>query len=160
MKGLVIAIIVVLIGLGGYFMYQNQSATQDVQSNQNDSMMNDNVSDDAMMNENDSVIENENDSMMEEDPNAKVFEVGGENFAFDVKEIKVKKGDTVKINFTSVSGFHDWVVDEFDAKTAQVNTGGKTSVTFVADQAGTFEYYCSVGQHRAMGMIGKLIVEE
>lgn len=141
-------------------MYQNQSATQDVQSNQNDSMMNDNVSDDAMMNENDSVIENENDSMMEEDPNAKVFEVGGENFAFDVKEIKVKKGDTVKINFTSVSGFHDWVVDEFDAKTAQVNTGGKTSVTFVADQAGTFEYYCSVGQHRAMGMIGKLIVEE
>lgn len=35
-----------------------------------------------------------------------------------------------------------------------------TSVTFVADETGTFEYYCSVGNHRGQGMIGKLIVED
>jgi plastocyanin len=29
----------------------------------------------------------------------------------------------------------------------------------VADKKGTFEYYCSVGQHRALGMKGKLVVE-
>ena len=90
---------------------------------------------------------------------AKVFNITGKNFAFSETEMKVKKGDTVTVNFESTTGFHDWVVDEFKAKTQQVRPGTKTSVTFVADKAGTFEYYCSVGSHRAEGMTGKLIVE-
>lgn len=45
-------------------------------------------------------------------------------------------------------------------KTTQVNTGATTSVEFVADQVGNFEYYCSVGQHRANGMVGTLTVTE
>jgi len=32
-------------------------------------------------------------------------------------------------------------------------------VEFTADTPGEFEYYCSVGQHRANGQVGKLIVE-
>lgn len=93
------------------------------------------------------------------DPNAKVFAVKGINYGYDVKEIKVKKGDTVTINFESTDGFHDWNIDEFNAKTSKVQPGVPTSVTFVADKEGTFEYYCSVGSHRAHGMVGKLIVE-
>lgn len=89
----------------------------------------------------------------------KVFKITGENFRFSQTEIRVKKGGRVKIDFESMNGFHDWVVDEFSAKTNQVNTGGKASVEFVADKTGEFEYYCSVGQHRQMGMKGKLIVE-
>lgn len=93
-------------------------------------------------------------------PDAKnvVFNVKGSNFSFDVKEIDVTEGDTVTINFESTDGFHDWVVDEFNAATAQVNPGTPTSVTFVADKAGTYEYYCSVGEHRSMGMVGALVV--
>ncbi len=93
------------------------------------------------------------------DTNAKVFSIKGINYGFDVKEIKVKKGDTVTIQFESTDGFHDWKVDAFEAATERVQPGTPTSVTFVADEAGTFEYYCSVGQHRAHGMVGKLIVE-
>jgi plastocyanin len=93
------------------------------------------------------------------DPYAKVFTVKGVNYGYDVKEIKVKEGDTVTINFISSDGFHDWVVDEFDAATKKVQPGVPTSVTFVADKKGTFEYYCSVGQHRVHGMVGNLIVE-
>lgn len=88
-----------------------------------------------------------------------VFKIIGENFKFSQNEIRVKKGDRVKINFESTGGFHDWMVAEFNAKTSRVNTGGKASVEFVADKTGEFEYYCSVGQHRQMGMKGKLIVE-
>ena len=88
-----------------------------------------------------------------------VIDVSGKNFEFDVKEITVKEGDTVTINFISEQGFHDWVVDEFKAATERVRDGGTTSVTFVADAKGTYEYYCSVGEHRAMGMIGTLTVE-
>ena len=90
---------------------------------------------------------------------SKEFTVKATNFAFDQKEIKVKKGDTVKINFVNSEGFHDWVVDEFSAKTKQLQSGQSETIEFVADKTGSFEYYCSVGQHRQMGMVGKLIVE-
>jgi plastocyanin len=104
------------------------------------------------------------DGAMEDESNmeagtVKEFTVTAENFAFSQNEIRVKKGDTVKINFTSTDGFHDWVVDEFDAATERVNTGGTTSVEFVASETGEFSYYCSVGSHRQLGMEGMLIVE-
>jgi len=89
----------------------------------------------------------------------KVFNITATNFSFSVKEIKVKKGDKIIINFSSTDGYHDWVVDEFKAATQKVQTGGSTSVTFTVDKVGTYEYYCSVGSHRKMGMVGKLIVE-
>ena len=95
-----------------------------------------------------------------EDNNLEIINIEGKNFEFTLKEIRVKKGDKVRIDFTSTQGFHDWVVDEFNAKTKQINTGNNSSVEFVADKTGTFEYYCSVGNHRVQGMVGKLIVEE
>ncbi len=97
--------------------------------------------------------------MVAED-SVKTFEVAGTNFKYSVEEIRVKKGDTVRIVFTSESGFHDWVVDEFDARTKQLQAPGSETIEFVADEVGEFEYYCSVGQHRANGMVGTLIVEE
>lgn len=92
-------------------------------------------------------------------PSAIVFNLTGKNFDFSQKNITVKKGDTVTVNFTSESGTHDWRVDEFGAGTSIVTTGNSTSVTFVADKTGTFEYYCSVGSHRALGMVGTLTVQ-
>ena len=94
-----------------------------------------------------------------ETKNAKVFTVTGLDFTFDLKEIKVKKGDTVQIVFKNTEGMHDWRVDEFNAATKKIRTGEQDTVTFVADKVGTFEYYCSVGKHRAMGMKGNLIVQ-
>jgi cytochrome c oxidase subunit 2 len=88
-----------------------------------------------------------------------VVDVVGTDFEYDIKEIRVKKGDTVTINLKSVGGFHDWVLDEFDAASPRINEGEETSVTFVADTVGTFQYYCSVMSHRQKGMIGYLIVE-
>lgn len=89
----------------------------------------------------------------------KVFNVTGKNYEFSVKSITVKEGDTVRINIESIEGFHDWVIDEFDAATDQVSPGVSSSVEFVADKKGVFEYYCSVGNHRARGMVGVLTVE-
>lgn len=90
---------------------------------------------------------------------AKTFMIDGTNFAFDVKEMRVKEGDTVTIHFMSADGFHDLVIDEFNVRTEKLKTGGMAMITFVASKKGTFEYYCSVGSHRANGMIGKLVVE-
>lgn len=87
------------------------------------------------------------------------FDIEGSNYSFDVKEMRVKKGDQVTVNFTNAEGTHDFKIDEFNVATAQIPAGQSESVTFTADQAGTFEYYCSVGQHRQNGMVGSLIVE-
>ena len=90
----------------------------------------------------------------------KSFTVETANFSFSLKEIKVKKGDTVKIKLVNKEGFHDLNIDEFGVATPKLNGEGQTAdIEFVAGKTGIFEYYCSVGQHRAMGMVGKLIVE-
>ncbi|MEK6872173.1 MAG: cupredoxin domain-containing protein [Nanoarchaeota archaeon] len=74
-------------------------------------------------------------------------------------DIIVNEGDKVRIEFSSSEGFHDWNIDEFNAATQKIEAGGKSSVTFVANKKGNYEYYCSVGQHRQNGMKGKFIVQ-
>lgn len=81
------------------------------------------------------------------------------DMAFSVREIRAKRGETITVNFTSKDGIHNWTLDAFDVATRTVSTGQTDSVTFVADQAGTFEYYCAVGNHRDQGLVGTLIVE-
>lgn len=85
--------------------------------------------------------------------------VTGANFSFNPNTITVKKGEKVTITFKSSGGFHDFVIDELNVKTPVIASGKDATVTFTPTKAGTYEYYCSVGNHRAMGMVGKLIVQ-
>lgn len=110
------------------------------------------------------IVEKTDDgSMMESDKEMtnikQEYTITGSNFKYDLDSMTVKKGDTVKITFTSEGGSHNFVIDEFGVKTKVLSGGEKEVVTFVADKAGTYKYYCSVGNHRAMGMEGTLIVQ-
>ena len=89
----------------------------------------------------------------------KTFVVTGSNFSFSPSAMTVNKGDTVRITFNNENGLHDLKIDEFNAKTKVLNSDESETIEFVADKSGTFEYYCSVGQHRAMGMKGTLTVK-
>lgn len=89
----------------------------------------------------------------------KSFTLDSFNFGYSQEEIRVQEGDTVTITLTNSGGLHDWVLDEFSAATERIGEGDTTTVTFVADKAGTYEYYCSVGNHRDRGMTGTLVVE-
>ncbi len=80
------------------------------------------------------------------------FTLDSFNYGYDQTELRVQEGDTVTITLTNSEGFHDWVVDEFNAATEKIQAGGTTEVTFIADTAGTYEFYCSVGNHRAQGL--------
>lgn len=108
--------------------------------------------------EEDQTEEATSDAMMEEG-SVKTFEVSGSPFKFAPAQIKVKKGDSVKITFKNAQGVHDFVILEFDVKTKQLSAGQSETVEFIADTAGEYKYYCSVGNHRAQGMEGTLIVE-
>jgi len=89
----------------------------------------------------------------------KSFTIEGGNFTFTPNMISVNKGDTVQITFKNMEGLHDLVIDEFNIKTKQISAGQEEIVEFVADTIGAFEFYCSVGSHRAMGMVGTLEVK-
>ncbi len=89
----------------------------------------------------------------------KEFSVTGSNFQFVPSELRVKKGDKVKITLVNSGGRHHLVVDGYNVSTQVIQGGASDSVSFVADKAGTFEYFCSVANHRQMGMRGNLIVE-
>lgn len=102
----------------------------------------------------------ENTSSLEENTNnLKEFIISGQNFFFSPSSITVKKGDRVKITFQNTSGFHDFVIDEYGVASKQAQSPATEILEFTADKIGSFEYYCSVGTHRAMGMKGILQVE-
>ena len=89
----------------------------------------------------------------------KIFTVTAKNFSFTPAEMRVNKGDTVKIILNNTEGFHDLVIDEFKVKVNKITAGTTETVKFIADKSGQFEYYCSIGDHRAKGMRGTLIVQ-
>lgn len=102
---------------------------------------------------------NTNNPLVSEQNKVKEVIVSGSNFKFNPTEIRVNQGDQVKITFRNIEGTHDWKLDEFNVGTPVISASQEQSVTFTADKTGTFEYYCSVGNHRQMGMVGNLIVE-
>lgn len=82
----------------------------------------------------------------------KNFTINAKNFEFDLKEIKVNKGDTVKITLVNEEGMH---AVEFEGYKKEVQ-GGKT-ISFVADKTGEFcSIFCGAGHD---DMIGTLIVQ-
>ena len=89
----------------------------------------------------------------------KEFTVSGKNFSFAPSTITVQKGDRVKITFQNTAGFHDFKIDEYGVAAKQAQAPATEVLEFTADKAGSFEYYCSVGSHRANGMKGTLVVE-
>lgn len=141
-KYLLILIIVLVLG-GGYWLYNKPTAESPTQNQIQTSP----------------APQKTNPNQPAFADNVQTIVVTAKNFSFEPANINVKKGAKVKIILKNVEGFHDLKIDEYNVATKQINAGVESEFQFVADKTGTFEYYCSVGKHRAMGMIGKLVVE-
>lgn len=96
-----------------------------------------------------------------------------DSFAFDPAEISVPSGAPVDITLENAGGLeHNFVlvsdgtdpltVTEDDAlrgiKTETIAGGGSSSISFVAPEAGSYQYVCVVPGHAAGGMVGTLTV--
>lgn len=157
-KGLLIGIIifiVVLIAGGGYWWMQRSNT--EVMSPAPAMTKNTPVMSDSPSSMAPEASNSTGEAMMTE--SVKSFTIEGSNFKFNPATITVRKGDKVKITFKSVGGMHDFVIDDYDIQTKMLDSGLSETVEFTADKAGSFEYYCSVGNHRQMGMKGTLKVE-
>lgn len=85
----------------------------------------------------------------------KEFTIDATNFDFDLKEIKVNKGDTVKLKLVNSQGNHALMVEGYKKEVK-----GNQTITFVADKTGEFNYICSIFCGNGHDdMLGKLIVQ-
>jgi len=76
--------------------------------------------------------------------------------------ISVAKDSLVTLHFinevravTNSLGVHNLNIDEFNVHSMDLHYFGTQSITFLADKAGTFDYYCSIHPE----MRGRLVVE-
>lgn len=90
--------------------------------------------------------------------NLKSTIIEASNFKFVPDAIGVNAGDTVTVTFKNTQGLHDFTIDAFDVKSKVIKAGESEEITFVASKKGVFQFYCSIGQHKAMGMVGTLVV--
>ena len=73
----------------------------------------------------------------------RVIAVSVKKFEFSVKEITVKKGETVVIELTSEDRVHGLGLPAFGVRGDAV-PGTVTRIAFTPDRAGRFEYLCDV----------------
>ena len=161
-KGIIVVLLILILVVGGYVLLQKGSNNQRAgESNLEDAEEETSGGAESGMPfpGQEGVKETEVIKEGEMAAEVKTFTVEAKNFSFTPSEIKVKKGDRVKITLNNTQGFHDLVIDEFSVKNPQANGPTTAEVEFTADKMGTFEFYCSVGKHREMGMKGNLIVE-
>lgn len=139
MNKIVGALIVVVIAFAGYFLWKNTNTTsQDTEKMTTESEVLSTVG-----------------PVKEVSTTAYYDETG---VWYSLKEIRVKKGDTVRIKATNTKGMHDLTIDEFGVK-KELPLNEEVTIEFVADKTGEFVYYCSKPGHRAKGQWGNLIVE-
>jgi plastocyanin len=84
-----------------------------------------------------------------------------ESFSFTPKVLNVKAGQTIHLTLTSTSGGHNFVVDDLGVTTTTLSAGTPQTVDFAipADAAGkTYEFHCSVANHKDLGMTGQIKV--
>lgn len=88
--------------------------------------------------------------------------VGGDIDGVVNPELTAAPGDVVQLTLVNGDGVqHDWAVDGLDVATDLVNERGASSVTvFRVEEAGTYDYYCTVPGHRQAGMEGLLRIGE
>lgn len=146
---IIIGVLVILVAGLIFFTKNNKSETAMPMDNSQENMNHESTG-----------VVAEPNVVQDEKGEVKEFIVEGKNFSYSVSEIKVKKGDRVRIIFKNTQGFHDLVIDEFGVATKQGQAPFEEVLEFTADKVGTFQFYCSVGSHRAMGMWGTFKVEE
>ena len=152
MPMIAIVILIVIVGAGGFFLLNTKNNTQQTRTVESAQITKAPI--EAMKAE-----AAASPSAGSTAQTTKEFTIIGANFSFSPNTLTVNKGDTVKVTFQNNDGFHDWNLDEFNVHTKKIPAGQSDTVTFIADKTGSFEYYCSVGNHRAMGMKGTLTVQ-
>ena len=117
----IIALSIALLMLG----CSTQTTTSAVPANLGDTSVQETIvledDDREIPTEPEELVVEKKDEIVVNPKSTKTFVFTGRNFMFEMAggvnpTIRVKKGDTVKIEFTSTDGFHDWTIDKETGK--------------------------------------------
>ena len=91
------------------------------------------------------------------DTEATEITINGEEYSLTPSSITVSKGVTIRITFNNIGGIsHNFGIPELGIRTKTVSPGNSDTVELVANQAGTFDFDCSIPGHKEGGMLGSL----
>jgi nitrous oxide reductase len=157
-KNLLIGLgVLVLIGVGAWFIMEKDVATTDSQIPVDSAMpAQGSETSEMVVAPEDTLITSESVSVKEFTMTAYYDQKGK---WFSLSEMAVKKGDTVWVKITNTAGMHDFTIDEMGIK-KELPLNEEVVVEFVADKVGDFVYYCSMPGHREGGQWGTLRVTE
>lgn len=89
------------------------------------------------------------------------IEVSAFEMGYKLSTTSVKRGEKVQIRLTNTgSKPHDFIVEELNIKTKVINPGSSDMIEFTVPSAGDLTYFCSVGNHRKLGMEGKFTIQD
>ena len=88
----------------------------------------------------------------------RVIKIVAQRFSFTPNELKLKKGENIRLEFTSLDFVHGFNIPELNLR-ADLPPGKVTSLHLTPDKVGTFDFicdnFCGAG-HEDMG--GRIIV--
>ncbi len=91
-------------------------------------------------------------------PTKRAFTVVAKDGRFEPDRLDVSKNDLVTITLRSEGGPHSFAIDAYRVM-KRAGAGETITFEFRADQAGRFEYYCSLsGDTQCRAMKGTLVV--
>ena len=142
MKNIVWVIIIILVIVGGYFIYQSRVSK-------------DNTSTETLGQQ-----QQGGTQVGQEVPEVREIVVSGTEFAFSPSSIQTQAGEKVKIVFTNAGSVpHDLRIEELNIGTKVIRPGQTDAVEFQASESGKYTFFCSLAGHREAGMEGNLNVE-
>ncbi len=149
---LLIGIVVVVAVLGGFFFMSGKSPVQPmatpVEVEESETM----------------VVEDEQvDATAEANAMEKTttITIDVKPFSFAPAVIEAKAGETITVTLTNSEGMHDFVIEELSVASKKLTQGQTDTfeIKIPEDATGkSYEFYCSVGNHRQQGMVGTLKV--
>ena len=165
-KGLLIAGVIILIAFVGYFLFGRQDDFDSPTAQQVPAPGATDVEEMVVSPEKENEAEDSDEKDTEDmdvkgaDTQAREITVSGSEFSFSPSTITVQEGESIMLTFSnSGSATHNLIIQELGVETRTIGAGQTDTIEFVAEEAATLSFHCSVGNHRALGMEGELIVE-
>lgn len=162
-------VIVIILGAGAFLIFgnsdndTNQSSTAQNKTNDTVDSRNaaDEATDESVMDSGTDTDDNSTNTANSDSAQVKTFNIDAFAFGFEPNTITASPGDKVTINLSNSGGMHDFVIDELNVESDIIESGETDTVSFTIpqDAAGkSYEFYCSISDHRKQGMVGTLVI--
>ena len=86
-----------------------------------------------------------------------------DNYFYLPNKITAEPGEKLVLRLNVEGGMHDFKIDELNVQSKTIEKGDQDTVEFIipkdADTGKTYEFYCSIGNHKQLGMKGTITVK-